>query len=1778
MDGPEAVATAQANDVPGALVAEDLAPSIQIESDDTISYASHQNAIPLIHAVTIRNPTPNAYRNVEVLIRFDPPIAEPIFRRIELLDANSERTLSQIDLTIARKMLSDLTEAVSGSIIFEAKCGEDLLAAERRPMTVLSFDQWGGTRSVPELLCAFVAPNSPSVDRLLADAALLLTESNGNFSLNGYSDKNREAVLMQISAIFTAIARRNIQYSLPPAGFVGNGQPIRNPERVLSGGVATCLDTTVLFAACLEQAGLNPLLFLKDGHAWVGCWLLKTNFRTSITDDALTVRKRIESGEMLAIETTIVTHRQPSFRNARDSGLEHFKAESEFSYAIDLRTARNEKILPLPTLVDAAQVMPPIEQRIADFEDRVELPPLIGDGVLTEDDPVVETPTDRLNRWTSKLLDLTLRNRLLNYKASKATIPLEVVDPAQVEDEIADGKEWRFKAVPQALGADDPRSAAIRRARDGEDPVAAMLRDYASQHILVSSLDEKKLNAALNEIYLSVRTGLEESGANTLFMVIGFLRWAEDERAEKTYLAPLLLVPVTLKRASVRAGFSIVRHDDETIVNPTLLQALRDKHNVTVRGVEPPPMDDKGVDVDKVLAIFREAVKEVPRWQVIPSVSLGIFSFHKHVMYVDLKARKEALRKSRLVQHLMDRPQETFGKKDNIGFRDDLDDAYAPGTLMAPLSADSSQLNALRRAQEGRDFVMEGPPGTGKSQTITNLVVDYLASGKRVLFVSEKMAALSVVERRLSSLGLAPFCLQLHSAKAAKLEVLGQLKKTLDIAAQAEPEQWKREAETLARLRNELNGLVRALHKTYPNGLTVRGAIDIAIKHDAWPAASVNLPSVDVLTAADFDKYREIGRSCQAIAREIGELANHPLQSVRRREWSHAWEADLLAASHDLQAAVAAIKVELEGLRLPLGFEVPPLSLHGMSALHQLAIVLLEAPSIVGSVAAAADNPKACKTLGELCRVGEARNRLWAEISAVVKPDVTRLNPVELQDAWAIASSKWALPRWFALRATTGRLIPYTLNGKRPDNSQMLSILDSLVRLRIEDDKLRALESEAKNLLDDVYHGENTDWSAVSGLEEWSKRLTAVLDRFDDPADLEARSRLSRRVLELVDKHRPMLQASGGIGARLVRFHAAYQQLQKTYQTACAKSENSGLGNVDERSSSFLDAVAAAVGTWQTHKIHLRNWCLWNDYRAKAGALGLASAIVVIESGQVPCSAIEAYFDYCYQVWWLKDVMDRDQALRTFNGAVHDQKIIDFRKADETFQDLTKKVVFARLAGRVQSSVSAGTGTAEMAVLTREIQKQRAHIPIRKLVKSIPGVLSNIKPCLLMSPLSVAQYLDASQAPFDVVIFDEASQIPVWDAVGVIARGKQVIVVGDPKQLPPTSFFDKVTDGEDDAPDPEAIAPPKDLESILDECLAIGMPTLSLDWHYRSANESLIAFSNAKYYDHRLITFPSPATQDTAVRLVPVNGIYDRGATQTNRLEAEAVVKRVMSHFRNPDPRVRKLTMGVVTFNSKQQRLIEELVSAELMKQPEIEERMAEHGDEKLFVKNLENVQGDERDIILFSTTFGRDAAGRSTMNFGPLNQQGGERRLNVAVTRARREVDLYSSLRAEDIDLTKTRSKGVADLKSYLQYAERGPASLAAESSPTGREPDSPFEVEVINALRAAGFAVHPQVGCSGYRIDIGVVDQGVPGRYIVGVECDGATYHAMPCARDRDRLRQMVLEGLGWSLIRVWSTDWWLNRQRTAQELVRKVREAQALADQERATKSETAVVTEA
>ena len=1726
----------------------DFADALEIAlvTDPTIGYAAIQNHVPVVRSLTIANHGAEGVADIELEVLCAPAFATGVKLKFERLAPGEQRTIAPLDLAPHHDYLSRLDESVTAAIVVTATAGGRQIAIARHNIEVLAYDQWAGTRSLPELLAAFCMPNSPVIDRLIAGASGLLRQASGDFSMNGYQSKNRTNVWKQISAIYSTILAEQLHYASPPASFGSDGQKIRTPERILDTRLATCLDSAMLFASCFEQAGLHPVILFKDGHAWVGVWLIDTNFPTAVVDDVQSVRKRVNSGELIAFETTgAASGQNPSLTSACTTAQEYLADGSDFLYAVDIGRAREAQIRPLPSRSTTTDVPPaPIPVTLPGIEDMPVLPPL-DPGIMSGHEDVPDTPEGRLSRWKSKLLDLTLRNRLLNFKPTKSNLRVICVDPGALEDALSDGAEFKIRALPKAMTGGDQRDSAVYASRNGVAPLDAIAAEALARKELIVDATEETLDARLLEIFRAAGTSLEEGGANTLFLAVGFLQWQEEKDAEAHHLAPILLIPVTLTRQSVRSGFRLMRHDDDALVNPTLVQKLWQDFNMKLPALDVLPTDEHGIDVARVLQVFRLAVAELKGWEVKDQVHLGIFSFSKYLMWKDLQDRQQHLLNNPVVAHLINQPGKAFAESE-VGYEaSTLDSSYRPQDLFAPLLSDSSQLRAICVASEGKNLVVEGPPGTGKSQTITNLIAHLLATGKTVLFVSEKMAALEVVHRRLNALGLGAFCFELHSSKAKKSEVLKQLGAALDAGGQRTVKDWEAEADRLLSLRQQLNGFAQALHHVHPNDLTVYEATGICVQYGETTPAALHWPDAQTHGRSQLDELRQLSRRMATLGGQISDMAAHPLSAISKASWTPTWQQTLLDQADGLMLRAQRMQQAALPLLQQLGLAEEGLSQQDLATLDELADVLLAAPQVPVGVARAAHDHESRSRLAFLSQHGLERAAAWRTLGGAYRDDVAALDAATLRLQWADASVTWWPRSWFAQRAVLNRLRLHRLDSARPGQADVGILIDALARINTEDRAIASMAAHATQLLQEEFAGDKTDWTAVARSEQWATRFAGVVSRLAG-GDAKIAHALQASVQALVTGDRLALARTGTTGAALIAFRDAYRELMAQIGQVAAIAEAAALLGLAAQDGGFLPRLQSLLQGWKSAARQLQPWSLWQMVRADAVARGLQGLVTPLENGEVAMTDAAEFFEFSYQSWWLKKVVDGEPLLSTFSSADHERKIAEFRQADERFQKLSQEYIVARLSGQVPVSAGVEPGAdSELGRLRRELQKQRKHLPIRQLMRGMPTLLPKLKPCMLMSPLSVAQYLDPAHAQFDVVVFDEASQIPVWDAVGAIARGRQLICVGDPKQLPPTNFFNRVDDDEELAGDEDI----RDLESILDECLSIGMPKLSLNWHYRSRHESLITFSNVTYYDNSLVTFPSPTTEDHGVRFQHVHGVYDRGGSRTNRAEADAIVAAIEQHFLDPGTRSR--TLGVVTFNQAQQNLIEKLLDARRRLSPGLDQAIASTANEPLFIKNIENVQGDERDIIYFSITYGQDAAGKLNLNFGPLNLEGGHRRLNVAVSRARQNVVIFSTLLPEQIDLSKVRATGVRDLKNYLDFALRGPRALVEQATPTGCEPDSPFEREVLQALRAQGWIVHPQVGVSGYRVDLGIVDPRAPGRYLLGVECDGRTYHSGATARDRDRLRQYVLENLGWKLMRVWSTDWWLNPHNALRKL---------------------------
>ena len=1710
-----------------------------IDAASRLNVAMLENAVPLISRLVIHNREDQAVRDIAVAIELAPDFGDVWTTHIAEIPPGGDYHLAQVELPLDRQRLVNLHEAERAELVICARTGTAApCVLERRPVEVLAYNEWARD-SVPQLLSAFVLPNHPGVAATLQAARTLLQKETGNPSLDGYQSGSSRRVYEIARAIYQTIQRLDITYVNPPASFEVSGQKIRTPEQILDAQMATCLDLSTYLAACLEATGLHPVIFLVHGHAFLGVWLEARDLAEGFSDDGAKFRKLIKLGHLLAFDSSTVAARpEQSFQAAKERAVAALQNDEHFDYAIDIHGCRAQRYRPLPLRLSkdaysaAAEVLlPPTDaardaHQVDSFDAAVQHERR--EPRLSDDAPA----SSRLETWKRRLLDLTGRNRLLNFRETKQTVEMLCSDLGRLEDALAARREFRLHPCPAAFSEADPRDADALRERTGEDAQASFLSERLGRNELFTSLSEDSFESHITAVYRAARESLQETGANTLYLTLGQLVWYESDESDQRRLAPILLIPVELRRDAKERRFFLASSDDDTRINVTLLEKLRNDFGLIIPELEELPEDHSGVDVPAILRHVIGAIRDMPRWDVLERAHLANVSFSKFLMWTDLETRGDAILQSELVGHLAYGNRRDFPSQGAFSAPERIDDRN-PAELLCPLDSDSSQQAAVAAAAEGKTFVLQGPPGTGKSQTITNLIAHCLANGKRVLFVSEKRAALDVVYDRLSRLGLDTYSLELHSSKAKKTEVLKQLRNALEAEQCAEPPSFGQHAAKLAAERDHLNAYVRALHAPRVLGKTVfEGLSSLIQQRDAPP---LELDTHQLENADSLERAREVLARLSDAAQAVSPVAKNPWQSVRVRDWRPLSSPNICEqAIEALRASAERLKPHAERWATRLTPSHSVRSVKELEEIVALAKLLCDTPKPPRVLLEADDWQQVRSRAEQLIEVGRERDRRRGELASRYRTQaLLSLDLDHLAQRFHAYAHAFFLLAWLMLWSARRTLRDVRTDGVRPAAREGLEDLDSALAVRDLDTKLETHRELAAALFGPAWSGDGADWDWLERVLAWTEdfRRTSsdLLAEIEPVARARVHEALSRFAYDGAAAHS---------WSEVTALEECFQDFTVQLDKACKILGLHGDARFRDETRDLLTSVESTCDGWMEALPGLHAWERYRAVCDEVDELGLARLHAAVDTGELSPSQVLPAFERAFFSNWLDRQIAEEPALRFFEGGEQDFRVTNFKSLDRKLLELTREAAVARVSERVPQRAEGPSAPGELGILRREFEKQRRHLPIRRLLQRIPNLIARLKPCFLMSPLSVAQYLDPSVPAFDLVVFDEASQIPTHDAIGALARGKKAVIVGDSKQLPPTTFFDK-RDSDDEELDDDEV---EELESILDECVASGVPQLRLRWHYRSRHESLIAFSNAHYYENRLNTFPSPIdrTERLGVSIRYVDGTYEKGTSRSNPLEAQAVVAEALRRLLSPSESQRSL--GIVTFSRAQQVRVEDLLDQARREHPEIERFFDDASHEPVIVKNLENIQGDERDVILFSICYGPDGTGKVAMRFGPLNLEGGERRLNVAMTRARQQLVVFSTLRPDHIDTARTRARGVHHLKTFLEYAERGPRAIT-ESAHVSHETSfhSPFEEQVYERLAERGWHLETQVGCAGYRIDLGVKDPEFPGRFLLGIECDGAAYHSAKTARDRDRLRADVLKGLGWELHRIWSTDWW-------------------------------------
>lgn len=1717
-----------------------------------VSYLHYHNQLPIIPAFSIRAIDGKSHSDIKIvvdLVSGTTKFAETL--ELDLGDIGpavreelvSIKLLSELFAAIASNQLAELSFAVYQSDI---SLGSGSFSTELYPLN--SWRRSEALRSDALLLASFSQPGDKSIPELVSKSRAIkhkMTDDSGRaLSQNsvGYQ-AGPDSVIAETKALYEAIQQLNLEYSNPFPNFNLQGQPIRTVSQIIEDKSATCLDTAMMMSSCLTFVGLHPVVMVVPGHAFVGVWLTD-HFLSNPVEDLIEIAGLIRGGRILIFETTTlcVRERTVSFEDAQVQVNEYldpsfnpfhpkeYVQEKDIRLAIDIRRAQFD-IKPLPSISISKNgevtvvetVLPKVE---FNFTGTTATPK-----VSLKDD----NSPDRVKIWKSSLLDMTFNNPLLNRdRRGSARLAIPKGKLGEIEDFLQiPGNSLNLlplhidgNAIPLSVYNDLPEKI-------NETLNKLLVADKA----LGVSGNEKQVAATLKRLISSSKASIQETGVNNLFMTFGSLTWDKDPEspAAGQVTSPLFLLPITIKHLGKNRFTFELDDTEDTTPNETLALALS-KYGINIPLLSNPESDSSGIDIPKLLNQVREQVLVVNKktnWIVSEDATIGTFDFSSFHMWKDLNNNWAELAKVPLVKHLID----TDGTKPFVE-GDGKDVEFTSDQLDAeieklPIPSDETQVRAILKSLSNKSFVIQGPPGTGKSQTITNLLARNLQEGKKVLFMSEKPAALAVVKTRLDGIGLGKFVLDLHDKGTKPSAIRSQLLDALDAAPEAD--KTALDAATAA-----YDTALRTL-ATYPKKLH-----DVDPKHNesiysardrmlSIPGSQTLKLSRDIVNKLDNKSLREFIEKLRDLP-EVGTSAG----TFSTNRWSFS-AAATITLSMDVKEKVKSEVTVLAKLLNQLAADSSSISLLGN--LENISDFRNLVPFSLKDLPNPTDLALARSNEGGLVR-HELKAALTKLMSASSKSTYYQEKLASLDlDLIQSALNEAESAKLFKGKKLEGVAQKLNLHLTTQVNKETVSVAIKQIRDLVEQAR-KVLELAGRTIgLKPIDEALVFSTSGLSDLEQQIARLESVIEATSETANKNAKLLLA--VISSGDMSK--FEALAGVSTLVV---SIFEGLQATEESITSW----------KKEATFGKAILDCYQSWlddsnNTDLRQLTRWALVVEMLNPLLEAGQRDAVQEVLSGTVPYDAVSNAFErgfLSHLFWKLLD----DKDLHNFDGVGHDSKIVQLDKAISDLRKYNQALIASQVvAGRgFESTARVGVSGA----LRTELGKQKSQLPVRVLLQRFWETVTQVAPIVAASPDSVARFLDINTAKFDLVVFDEASQIRVATAIGALGRAKQAIIVGDSKQMPPTANFRKADGSGEVEFDEEDSYGLNDQESILSMATVSQIPDIMLSWHYRSQDEILIAFSNKEIYEGKLSSFPSPRMGEQPLSERKLRFEYEEGnyyvssrkrkesdeegeveaGPSTNLAEAKRVVQEIQKYVKAS--KSGPVSVGVITMNEQQRNLIQKLLEAT---EDATLSRMMNHEifpEDYIFVRALEKVQGDERDVILFSLGFAPESKGaRLNLTFGPLTKGGSERRLNVAITRARKEMVVFASFRPEQMDLPETASRGMKLLKKFLEFASQGNIDLRTASNATAEDR---HRSDIAKALSAAGLKVVERLGMSKFRVDLAIADPRDESKSILGILLDGRGWLDRKTSADREVLPSTVLvKNMKWPGIeRIWLPMW--------------------------------------
>lgn len=1591
-----------------------------------------------------------------------------------------------------------------------------------------------------EVLASFINPNSKVVKNNVLNLLDSLKDKYGfNRFLTYFDDK--DDLKREVELIYNQFLSKNIFYLTLPKNFINNGVNIRHLESVEYYKRGTSLDVALFLCSIFEYLNLNSVLIFVQNKVYLGIWLTNETFSSSLSDDYSLFVSYLNLGRILPLDPTLLLEKKLFSENILTSKTELIKNSQNLLY-LDLKVSRLNNYHPLDyTFLDEESSKKiKIDERSKELEDFSLDTSLVKEKIISGN--------SKFDYYQKKLLDYSKSNKLINMKIGVSSFELLVPSIDELTYLLDNDEENLFLLKPlKGIEVSKTFRKSLFDMKENKDIYERSKMNLVKNEIELF-LDEKDFAKTLYSLYKRSKFDIEESGTNTLFISSGVFAYKDDLNSKATFYAPILLYPVELIRKNNQNKYYFRVLDIEPTLNISFLNYVKETYKIDFSfsfDELPKKEENKAlIDINKLFNDLKKDLSSLRNIIVRKNAFLGRFSFNKFVLWNDIKSRKDELMKNKIINSFVNGYKVYNNEKPSLTALE-IDKYVDLNKLAIPLMADSSQLEAIVNATNGESFVLIGPPGTGKSQTIANIIANALYNDKKVLFCSSKKAALDVVFERLKNIKLDNFILELHSNKQDKKQVLENLYKTLELGEIKSILGFNNLIENINLTKEELERILDIIHKKpnfYPISLYEALINFEKNKENYNDSLKINTNFIEKFNIYKKDEVLTLLKEAYIHSKNFPSYQNNPFKIYKNKDYSLDIKNNLNSMLEEfieiLEKFIVINDKISEILNIPLLNEKDLnefYTLFEFNSKNEVYLNLLSKTNIHSLI----------QDLKKMINVEESyykdKEQLFSIFDYSILDNISEEKIKELFEAAIKMQNGNFLQKTFSSFRIKNYFSKYS--KKRIDKKHFKYYLD-LIHL------IKRKEAEVKKNRFLIY-------SLIGYSLDYPKYETSVLNSSIDYTKILNKLNNTLNLYNLFEKISFGKSKSSNLINSFVSLcnsdisYQVFDLYKEEYEIIDKKINNLETIYKFDFSSlekeNFIKSLVENLNYIKDHIDELYDITALNITFDRLESSGLNELVKFYKEKEFNFDKISSFFEASLYKG-ISEYLITKLGLEKFTSDKYNNLRKDYQNLNQTYRHDVINEIVSKLSRKIPSSYSQSINSSEVGILKKAIKSLGRGISLRKLLSTIPSTIYKLKPCFLVSPLSCAKYLDPKLYHFDIVIFDEASQLQTEETLGVISRGDSLIIAGDDKQLPPTSFFDKQVNDE------EGEYYLNDLESILDDAISISLPIRKLCYHYRSKSESLIAFSNAKFYQNELFTFPSSDENFSKIKynFVP-NAIYDSGKTATNKIEAIKLVDDLIKQIKLEKG---KRTYGIITFSIHQMDLIDRLLQDKIDNDKQLEDIVSKL-KEPIFIKNLENVQGDERDVIYISICYGRNKNGRFIQNFGPINNLGGERRLNVAITRSKEQMNIYTSIEYNDINISKTNSVGVKYLRSFLEYAKFGQRSLTYDELSGNNIVVEGIENYLAKDLIKLGYEVKLHYGASKFKIDIAITSKTNNKLFVAGILLDSKQYVDTPTTTDKNIIQIKKLESLKWNIIFVWSLDYFLNKSKILNEIAKKLGE---------------------